>query len=391
MDKNTLTQWYETVAEQMPHLSKPQASVLALWSFGIVMTRSCALTSVASLLAELVGRKEAAMRERLRDLYREASAKKGEKRAELCAESCFAPLLRWILSWWVGESHRLALVLDATSLGDRLVVLAISVMYRGCAIPVAWKVVEGQQRGSWRPYWEHLLERVAEAVPEEWFVLVLADRGLYARWLFQGIRRQGWHPFLRINHQGLFRPHGEAYRPLWSLAPRPGTSWSGIGTCFKGQPLTCTLLAVWGEASQEPWLLVTDLPTAQADAAWYGLRAWIEGGFKDLKRGGWQWHQTRITKPQRAERFWVALAVATLWVLSVGGEADATQPVHGLEHLPETHIARRRATRRSRPRLLSCFRQGIQMILAALLTGRPLPLGHFYPHPWPSFPCSPSP
>jgi len=50
------------------------------------MARSCALTSVASLLAELVGRKEAAMRERLRDLYREASAKKGEKRAEWCAE-----------------------------------------------------------------------------------------------------------------------------------------------------------------------------------------------------------------------------------------------------------------------------------------------------------------
>jgi len=150
---------------------------------------------------------------------------------------------------------------------------------------------------------------VAEAVPEEWFVLVLADRGLYARWLFQCIRRQGWHPFLRINHQGLFCPHGEAYRPLWSLAPRPETSWSGVGTCFKGQPLACSLLAVWGEASQEPWFLVTDLPAAQADAAWYGLRTWIEGGFKDLKRGGWQWHQTGITTPQRAERFWVALAV----------------------------------------------------------------------------------
>jgi hypothetical protein len=151
MDKNTLTQWYETVAQQMPHLSKPQAFVLALWSFGIVMARSCALTTVASLLAELGGSKEAAMRERLRDLYREASAKKGEKRAELCAESCFAPLLRWILSWWVGESHRLALALDATFLGDRFVVLAIRVVYRGCAIPVAWKVVEGQQRAAGGP------------------------------------------------------------------------------------------------------------------------------------------------------------------------------------------------------------------------------------------------
>jgi hypothetical protein len=27
----------------------------------------------------------------------------------------------------------------------------------------------------------------------------MADRGLYARWLFQAICACGWHPFLRIN------------------------------------------------------------------------------------------------------------------------------------------------------------------------------------------------
>ncbi len=370
----------------MAHLSKPQIAVLALWSFDVVIARSCGLTTVTCLLAQLVGAKEAAMRERLQDLYREAAAKKGQKRAEWYVESCFGPLLGWILSWWRGESHRLALVLDATTLSDRLVVLAISVVYRGCAIPVAWEVVEGQRRGSWRPFWEQLLDRVAAAIPPDWFVLVLADRGLYAPWLFQRLQRRGWHPFRRINAQGLFRPQGEAYRPLGSLGSQPGTAWAGVGICFKGQPLACTLLAVCGEASQQPWFIVTDLPVAQADAAWYGLRPWIESGFKDLKRGGWQWHQTRITNPRRTERFWLVLAVATLWVVSVGGEADATQPVHDLDALPEPPSAHRRATHRSRPRLLGCFRQGLLIILAALLRGRPLPLGHFCPHPWPSSP-----
>ena len=41
-------------------------------------------------------------------------------------------------------------------------------------------------------------------------VLVLADRGLYARWLYHRIRRLGWHPFLRINHGAKFRPAGQA-------------------------------------------------------------------------------------------------------------------------------------------------------------------------------------
>ena len=124
----------------------------------------------------------------------------------------------------------------------------------------------GNQSGSWRPYWEHLFHLVAQAVPSDWFVLVLAERGLYSRWLFQLIRQKEWHPFLRINGQGFFCPQGESYRPLWSLAPHPGTYWWGVGTCFKTYPLHCTLLAVWGEESQEPWFTPN-----QADAAWYGL------------------------------------------------------------------------------------------------------------------------
>jgi hypothetical protein len=71
-------------------------------------------------------------------------------------------------------------------------------------------------------------------------------------------------------------------------------------------------------------------------------------------------------------------------VVSVGGEADATLPVSTLEALPEMHIARRRTSRRSRPRLLSCFRRGILVILASLLSGTPRLCGRFYPEPWPA-------
>jgi len=34
-----LRQWIRKVIEKMPHLTKPQAVVLAMWSFGIVMTQ----------------------------------------------------------------------------------------------------------------------------------------------------------------------------------------------------------------------------------------------------------------------------------------------------------------------------------------------------------------
>jgi len=87
--------------------------------------------------------------------------------------------------------------------------------------------------------------------------------------------------------------------------------------------LDCTLLGYWGEEHKDPWLVLTDLAPESADACWYGLRAWVEQGFKRSKRGGWQWQHTRMDDPARAERLWMAMAIATWWLLSVGGEAEA--------------------------------------------------------------------
>src|SRR5262249_57966608 len=66
-----------------------------------------------------------------------------------------------------------------------------------------------------------------------------------------------------------------------------------------------------------------DLPAEVAKAAWYGLRMWIEHGFEQFKSGGWQWQKSRMTDPDRASRMWLAIAVATHWVVAVGGAEDA--------------------------------------------------------------------
>ncbi len=385
-----LTEWTATVSAQLPHLSKPQATVLALWSFGMVMARSCGLTTVAAFLAALLDQPDATLRQRLREWYKDARDKKGRRpaaagnqRQALDVTTCFAPLLRWVLSWWPAEEKRLALALDATTLGQRFVVLAASVVYRGCAIPVAWLVIPATQPGAWQPHWVQLFGYLKGSVPADWLVIVLADRGLYAPWLFRTIQHLDWHPFLRINAGGKYRPRtGGEWRLLGQVVPQAGRAWCGEVVCFKRHQLACTLLACWEDGHQEPWLILTDLAPEQAPVAWYSLRAWIEAGFKAIKRGGWQWQNTRITAPARANRLWLAIAVATLWVVSVGGEADATQPASSLADLPATHVARR-TTRRSRPRLVSCFRRGILVILAALLQGQPLPRGRFYPEPRP--------
>lgn len=390
--RDPLYQWTHEVTTAFPHLSKPQAAALALWSFGMVLARSCALSAVAFALASLLRRKVNTVRQRLREFYQEAGAKAGRQRQQLDATTCFAPLLRWVLRDWPGQ--RLPLALDATTLGTRFVALVLSIVYRGTAIPVAWKILPATAPEAWQEHWLGLLRQFHGVVPEGYTVLALADRGLWARWLFEGIVAVGWHPLMRVNGGGSFRPEGWAhFRRLRGFAPRVGMRWSGRGTAFatRGSQLACTLLAYWGAGHAEPWLLLTDLAPARGEAAWYGLRAWIEQGFKDSKRGGWQWQNTRMTDAGRAERLWLALAVATVWLVRVGGEAEEAEAGGALPELRLFAAGEAERPRAKRWRLVSIFQRGWVGIVTALIAHRRVPWGRLWPEPWPALSDEPTP
>jgi hypothetical protein len=151
--------------------------------------------------------------------------------------------------------------------------------------------------------------------------------------------------------------HPEA---VCEFVPAVGRRWQGRGLAFPKKPerrLECTLLAYWAEGHEDGWYVPTDLPPQVADAAWYGLRMWIEHGFKRFKSDGWQWHESRITDPDRAGRVWLAMAVATRWVLSVGGREDARRgPVETMPAVatraPEGRTGSAPAATATDPRLL---------------------------------------
>jgi Transposase DDE domain len=425
---HALYDWVDQVVTAFhPHLSRPQATVLAFYSFGIVLAQRCGLNSVVMALIPILGGTFLTLRSRLQEFYQPAPAKSGSRRRELDVTTCFAPLLDWVLTGWT--STRLALALDATALGDRLTVLSISVVYRGCALPVAWKVLRGNVKHPWEPEWLKLLDELRDRLPAGWTVIVLTDRGLYARWLFEAIVKRGWHPLMRVTATGKFREAGSSSaRPLTALVPEPGRSWQGRGTAFPRKPerrLDCTLLACWEPGQEEAWFVLTDLGPEASEALWYGLRAWIEHGFKLLKSDGWQWQRTQMTDPERVERLWLALAVATRYVLALGGEVEDGKVV--VETIPELPpiAARSPTTSRRRPRpaprrhpeerggaaepsprrpvpepkgsgdasvddrlsgtehrMISIFRQGLAVLVGLMVAGQKLPAPQWSPEPW---------
>jgi hypothetical protein len=90
--------------------------------------------------------------------------------------------------------------------------------------------------------------------------------------------------------------------------------------------------------------------------------------------------------PDRAARLWLAVAVATLWLRSVGEGANATIPVSTLLDVTGMCPERPRMRRATRLRLVSVFRQGWVTIVVAFLRQDPLPQGRFVPEPWPVVP-----
>jgi hypothetical protein len=53
-----------------------------------------------------------------------------------------------------------------------------------------------------------MLRVLRPAIPDDWTVIVLTERGLSARWLCRRIVRLGWHPFMRINRGTTVSPAG---------------------------------------------------------------------------------------------------------------------------------------------------------------------------------------
>jgi Transposase DDE domain len=364
--------WADRVATAFPELPPATAFVLALWSFGLVLAHACGLTAVVAHLAPLLGRSANTTRQRLREFYHPADRKRGANRTALDPATCCGPLVRWVTAGWA--ERRVAVALDATSLGDRFTVLAAAVLYRGCGVPVAWAVLPANTPGAWHPYWVALLGRVAAALGPGWEVVVLTDRGLESPALFRAIAGLGMHPLMRVKAGGHFRPDGWAkFRPLGQFAARDGARFAAAGVAYAGARLRCTLLACRRPGCADPWLLLTDLPVCAADPCWYAFRGWVEQGFKVVKSAGWQWHKTRMTDPDRAARLWAAVATATVWLVEVGGLAES-------EPRPETIPRFRSAGGR---RVHRVFRVGLGVILAGLLAGRVM-VGRFVPEPWPA-------
>ena len=375
-----LSDWIKVLTIHFSFLSLPQITVLAMWSYAISITHKCGLTTVSTFLALAMNKDENTVRQRLREWYYGKESKRGKQRQEIDVTLCFGPLLMWVWSLWT--SNRLALAIDATSLDDRFVALVISVVYRGCATPIAWVILPANKKGTWKPHWIRMLELLKDIIPPTMTVIVQSDRGLYAKWMYNAIRNNGWHPFMRINLNAKIKPDGTS-EWIWirDLVPSVGSNWRGKATLFVTNPLSCTVLMRWDEGYEDPWIIVTDLLPEECDTCWYALRAWIEQGFKFFKSGGLDWQYTRIKDANRIERLWLPMAIASIWLMAIGTDAE----LHNEDsEIPKWSNTVPLELKKLCKRTVRVVRRGWLQILAWLATGKTIKMPtKLIPEKWP--------
>jgi hypothetical protein len=98
-----------------------------------------------------------------------------------------------------------------------------------------------------------------------------------------------------------------------------------------------------------------------------------------------------MERASSVERLWLAMALAQLWCVSLGCQAEAQLEAQMLQHepgaaLPERHIAhrrRKRAVGQLPARRLSCVVRGRLVLLAIQYQSEPFPVGILRAGPWP--------
>ena len=354
-------QWTATLTAQLSCLSKPQAKVVAAFSWGVAVARRCTLRIVAEALPWF-GKPDTVER-RLQRLL---------ANPRLDWQASATALASWILERWASQAT-IVLLVDETSLQSHLKAMVVSLAYRGRALPVAWWCY---RQDAW-PMGQveliiSLLDQLAPILPAGRTVLVQADRGIgTSPGLLRAIEARGWYFLVRVQRGVHVQVDGHEVE-VGMLAPKPGARWGGAVQVFK-KAGWCSwwVVAQWPKRYGQPWLLVTNWPEAQP--AWYGLRMWEEAAFKDLKSSGWQWHRSHVRCPEHANRLWLILALATAWMTSLG-----TQVVR-------SKLLRREFTRGHR-RQYSVLQLGLRLFSRSLALGRRLPYDFLFVPQLPSLP-----
>jgi hypothetical protein len=264
---------------------------------------------------------------------------------------------RWV-PYVIGARISIVVALDWTDFDadNQATIMLALISDHGRSTPLVWLTVDKDTLKNHRSLYEHrVLVRLAELLPADIKVCIVADRGFGDQKLYKMLTEE-----LCFDYVIRFRSNIAVTAATGET--RTAAAWvqtGGRARVLRGAMVTAerypvgTVVCVQDKSMKQAWCLAassTDATAAQL-TGYYARRWGIECSLRDTKdlRFGMGMGSVHVKSPERRDRLWLinAFAVVLLTLLGAAGEAL------GYDRMLKTNTAKRRVH--------SLFRQGCML------------------------------
>jgi hypothetical protein len=231
----------------------------------------------------------------------------------------YAPIARqWLQAYTGREVH---VIVDGSKVGFEHQLLMVALAYRRRAIPLAWTWVPYKRGHSSSQRQLALLAYVRRLVPPKTKVLLVGDAEFGSIDVLRQLTAWRWFYVLRQRGSTHVKAWGSRdwvdFETLVAYPSRQKVWWANARLTEVWGYRT-HLFAYWQPGEKEPWLLATNLPSAQATCQAYARRMWIEEMFGDLKGHGVDLEATHLRHFLRLSRLTLAACLLYVWLIRFG-------------------------------------------------------------------------
>ena len=327
-----------------PDLHAKRINALSAATLGVMTGASLAVAAIGQALALARG------------LTTKHAIKQVDRLMSNAGIDVWASFARWVPRQ-IGTAQDILVAMDWTDFdhdGQSTLVLSL-VSSHGRAAPLIWLTVWKEEIATRRnDYEDACLRRLAETIPPDCRVTILADRGFGDQKLFAFLTELDFAYVIRFRGNiQVTDATGETRRAAdWVGKAGRARKLAKARVTAKGQTVGA-VVCVHAKGMKEPWCLAASDPEAKAATLiqHYARRWTIEPQFRDTKdlRFGMGLSATRVGDPMRRDRLLLISAFAMALLTQLGEVGERL----GMDRLLKSNT--------SKTRTHSLFRQGCML------------------------------
>ncbi len=216
------------------------------------------------------------------------------------------------------------LVMDGSGVGRGCTALMIHVVYKGRALPLAWRVRQAPKGHFPEDLHIAVVELMREVIPEGAKVVFLGDGEFDGTALQATLHEAGWSYVCRTAMSTMATWDGRRFASIpWGRVSSQAASSRSRRSMSPERhmvPSWCCVVGPRGIKSRCIWSAIW--LTAEEACRLYEKRFRIETFFSDQKSRGFHIHKSHMSDVQRLSRLLIAACLAYIWIIYLGSVCE---------------------------------------------------------------------